>query len=178
MLYFRTVGTVPRKRHTQFRQASGELYYEEMIGEEGFSSTFSLLYHRGVPAAFSGSDDWPLPDQALTPMYRNAIGDECLYIESGRAVLESVFGAVDAVEADFVCTPSTGGRDSGGIAGSVVHAARHPFDVDGWAGCLYPFRFNVADFEPVVGRIHQPPPVHQVFEGQNFVMCAFVPGAA
>ena len=66
MPYFRTVGTVPRKRHTQFRQASGELYYEEMIGEEGFSSTFSLLYHRGVPAAFSGSDDWPLPDQALT----------------------------------------------------------------------------------------------------------------
>ena len=299
MPYFRTVGTVPRKRHTQFRQPSGELYYEEMIGEEGFSSTFSLLYHRGVPAAFSGSDDWPLPDQALTPnhpirlrhlklhdlsygeassnaggpdavrgrrlvlgnddvrisyvaatapspLYRNAIGDECLYIESGRAVLESVFGGVDAVERDFVVIPRgtvhrwvpvgdgplraycveasshivpparylsrygqltefapyserdlfgpaeplvREGRDvavytkhrgpgPGGIAGSVVYAARHPFDVDGWAGCLYPFRFNVADFEPIVGRIHQPPPVHQVFEGQNFVMCAFVPRMA
>jgi len=47
--------------------------------------------------------------------------------------------------------------------------------VVGWDGCLYPFTFNVADFEPITGRVHQPPPVHQVFEGQNFVICNFVP---
>ena len=51
----------------------------------------------------------------------------------------------------------------------------HPFDVVGWDGCLYPYAFNVADFEPITGRVHQPPPVHQVFEGNNFVICNFVP---
>ena len=51
----------------------------------------------------------------------------------------------------------------------------HPFDVVGWDGCLYPYTFNVADFEPITGRVHQPPPVHQVFEGTNFVICNFVP---
>ncbi len=53
--------------------------------------------------------------------------------------------------------------------------ATHPFDVVGWDGCLYPYTFNVSDFEPITGRIHQPPPVHQVFEGNNFVVCNFVP---
>lgn len=293
MPYYRSVGAVPRKRHTQSRQPSGELYYEEMIGEEGFSSTFSLLYHRDVPAAFSGSDPWQLPGQATepnhplrhlhlklhdlghdrpadvvrdrllvlgnddvrisyvtateaSPLYRNAIGDECLYVESGQGRVESVFGAIDVAEGDFVVIPRgtihrwlpqageplrvycveanshvvppsrylsrygqltefapyserdllgpaepllRQGRDvpvytkhrgpgPTGIAGSVVYAARHPFDVEGWAGCLYPFRFNVADFEPIIGRVHQPPPVHQVFEGGNFVVCAFVPRMA
>ena len=45
----------------------------------------------------------------------------------------------------------------------------------GWDGCLYPYTFNVDDFEPITGRVHQPPPVHQVFEGGNFVVCNFVP---
>lgn len=52
---------------------------------------------------------------------------------------------------------------------------RHPIDVVGWDGHLYPFAFNIADFEPVTGRIHQPPPVHQTFAGNNFVICSFVP---
>lgn len=51
----------------------------------------------------------------------------------------------------------------------------HPHDVVGWDGCLYPWAFNIADFEPITGRIHQPPPVHQTFEGWNFVICSFVP---
>ena len=51
----------------------------------------------------------------------------------------------------------------------------HPFDVVGWDGYLYPWIFNVRDFEPITGRIHQPPPVHQTFEGWNFVVCSFVP---
>ena len=53
--------------------------------------------------------------------------------------------------------------------------AHHPFDVVGWDGCLYPYAFNIADFEPITGRVHQPPPVHQTFEGPNFVICSFVP---
>lgn len=51
----------------------------------------------------------------------------------------------------------------------------HPLDVIGWDGYLYPWTFSIHDFEPITGRIHQPPPVHQTFEAHNFVVCSFVP---
>jgi len=51
----------------------------------------------------------------------------------------------------------------------------HPFDVVGWDGYLYPWIFNIGDFEPITGRVHQPPPSHQTFQGHNFVVCSFVP---
>lgn len=51
----------------------------------------------------------------------------------------------------------------------------HPLDVAGWDGHEYPWIFNIADFEPITGRVHQPPPVHQTFQGPNFVVCSFVP---
>jgi homogentisate 1,2-dioxygenase len=51
----------------------------------------------------------------------------------------------------------------------------HPLDVVGWDGHLWPFAFNIEDFEPITGRVHQPPPVHQTFEGPGFVLCSFVP---
>lgn len=51
----------------------------------------------------------------------------------------------------------------------------HPFDVVGWDGCDYPYIFSIHDFEPITGRVHQPPPVHQTFDGHNFVICSFVP---
>ncbi|MEJ2708153.1 MAG: homogentisate 1,2-dioxygenase [Anaerolineales bacterium] len=51
----------------------------------------------------------------------------------------------------------------------------HPLDVVGWDGYLYPWVFNINDFEPITGSLHQPPPVHQTFQGRNFVVCSFVP---
>ena len=51
----------------------------------------------------------------------------------------------------------------------------HPFDVVGWDGFVYPYAFNIQEFEPITGRVHQPPPVHQTFTGKNFVICSFVP---
>lgn len=51
----------------------------------------------------------------------------------------------------------------------------HPFDVVGWDGCNYPYAFSIFNFEPITGRIHLPPPIHQNFEGHNFVICSFVP---
>ena len=51
----------------------------------------------------------------------------------------------------------------------------HPFDVVGWDGYFYPWTFNIHDFEPIVGRVHQPPPVHQTFQGDGFVICSFCP---
>ncbi|HEY0680552.1 MAG TPA: homogentisate 1,2-dioxygenase [Chitinophagaceae bacterium] len=56
-----------------------------------------------------------------------------------------------------------------------IHYANHPFDVIGWDGCCYPFAFSIHDFEPITGRVHQPPPVHQTFEANNFVVCSFCP---
>ena len=56
-----------------------------------------------------------------------------------------------------------------------LHYANHPFDVVGWDGCCYPYAFSIHDFEPITGRVHQPPPVHQTFDANNFVVCSFCP---
>ena len=172
-----------------------------------------------------------------SPLYRNATGDECLYVESGSARVETVFGVLEVATGDYVILPTSttyavvptgtdpvrmltieafghvgpprrylsgkgqflehspycerdlrGPTDPHLVEGTDVPVlvrhrqgvseltyARHPFDVVGWDGCLYPYAFNVADFEPITGRVHQPPPVHQTFEGPNFVVCSFVP---
>jgi len=51
----------------------------------------------------------------------------------------------------------------------------HPLDVVGWDGCYYPYTFNIDDFAPITGKLHMPPPIHQTFEGHNFVICSFCP---
>jgi homogentisate 1,2-dioxygenase len=56
-----------------------------------------------------------------------------------------------------------------------LHYAHHPFDVIGWDGQCYPSAFSIHDFEPITGRVHQPPPVHQTFDAHNFVVCSFCP---
>ena len=53
--------------------------------------------------------------------------------------------------------------------------ATHPFDAIGWDGFQYPFGFSIHNYEPITGRIHMPPPIHQTFEAHNFVICSFVP---
>jgi homogentisate 1,2-dioxygenase len=53
--------------------------------------------------------------------------------------------------------------------------AHHPFDVVGWDGFVYPFTFNADDFEPITGTVHQPPPIHQTFQADGFVVCTFAP---
>ncbi|MEU1605304.1 homogentisate 1,2-dioxygenase [Micromonospora matsumotoense] len=288
MPYYRSVGEVPRKRHTQFRQPDGSLYTEELMGQEGFSSDSSLLYHRYPPTAIVAAEEFTppghtrLPNHPLkprhlrthkldgagadpvlgrrhllanddvrigyaladrpSPLYRNATGDECLYVEAGTLRLESSFGVLDLVAGDYVVIPTstvhrlvpTGDtpvrlltieatghigpprrylsvrgqflehspyceRDVRGpdapllVDGTDVEVlvrhrsratgtawtrhvyAHHPFDVVGWDGHQYPWAFSIHDFEPITGRLHQPPPVHQTFEGPNFVICSFVP---
>ena len=288
MAFYRSVGAVPRTRHTAFRDDEGRLRHEELMGEEGFSSDSSLLYHVGVPSAIVDSQVWELPDLATTPnhplkprhlklhdvksagdanpvehrrlvlgngdvrisyvvatetspLYRNAIGDECVYVEAGAGTVETVFGVLSYRQGDYVVIPRATthrwlpaeesrlyaieasshimppkrylsrfgqflehapycerdlhgpgethladgsdvevvvkhrGNAPGGIVGTRLTYATHPFDVVGWDGCLYPYTFNVEDFMPITGKVHQPPPVHQVFEGQNFVICNFLP---
>jgi homogentisate 1,2-dioxygenase len=251
------------------------------MGQEGFSSDSSLLYHRHPPTAISAAEAYdppafgatpnrPLkprhlrthkldagPADAVTgrrpllqnadvrigyvvadrpsPYYRDAVGDECLYLESGSATIETTFGTLEVLAGDYVIIPTsvvhrivpdeqvrmltieaTGHigppkrylsvrgqflehspyceRDVRGPAepllvdgtdvevlvkargGWTRHVyARHPFDVVGWDGCQYPWAFSIHDFEPITGRLHQPPPVHQTFQGPNFVVCSFVP---
>ncbi|MEL7120319.1 MAG: homogentisate 1,2-dioxygenase domain-containing protein, partial [Bacteroidota bacterium] len=61
-----------------------------------------------------------------------------------------------------------------GMLHSLVYAT-HPFDVVGWDGYNYPYGFSIHNFEPITGRVHQPPPVHQTFETKAFVICSFCP---
>jgi homogentisate 1,2-dioxygenase len=279
--YYRSVGEVPHKRHTQFRRPDGGLYSEELMGQEGFSSDSSLLYHRHPPTAIASAEVYERPAIAQTPnlplkprhlrthkldagpadavmgrrtllangdvrigyvvadrpssLYRDAVGDECLYVEAGTATVETTFGELRVGKGDYLIIPTsvvhrivpdgpvrmltieaTGHigppkrylsvrgqflehapyceRDIRGpvepiqsdgtdVEVYVKHRAgwtryvyaRHPFDVVGWDGCLYPWAFSIHDFEPITGRVHQPPPVHQTFEGPNFVVCSFVP---
>jgi homogentisate 1,2-dioxygenase len=70
---------------------------------------------------------------------------------------------------EFVVEVKTRGRVT------AYHHEHHPFDLVGWDGYLYPYAFNIEDFEPITGRVHQPPPVHQTFQARNFVVCSFVP---
>src|SRR3954465_6823396 len=67
MAHYRRLGEGPPQPHTPHPHPEGRLYYEELMGEEGFSSDSSLLYHRGVPSAIVGSEIWQLPDQSRTP---------------------------------------------------------------------------------------------------------------
>jgi len=283
MPYYRQMGEIPPKRHTQFRRDDGGLHTEELMGEEGFSYDSALLYHLYPPTALTAIEEVEMEDQAMSPnhplrprhfkthklkeggdpvtgrhvllsnsdvsisyvacdddsgLFRNAIGDEVAYIEAGSGRLESVFGALPFKMGDYVVIPSTTIHRwvldddatfralfieaSGGHVGPprrylsrngqlLEHApycerdlhgptelilvdeeevdvlvkhrggltrfqfGNHPFDVVGWDGCLYPYTFSIHDFEPITGRIHQPPPVHQTFEGPNFVICSFVP---
>ncbi len=283
MTYYLRIGDVPKKRHTLHLGPDGNRLAEELMGEEGFSGSSSLLYHRHSPSAILGIESIEVKRSELTPnipvrpmhlrsfslteggdlvtsrrhlgasstvtlcvaaadqtseLYRNGEGDELVFIHTGRAELESVFGRLVADAGDYVVIPratthrwvvngsdapvrafileSTGHigppnryltptgqlhegapyserdlrppdgpfvvegegvrvlvRTRGGWS---VHVhERHPFDVVGWDGCVYPFAFSIKDFEPIVGRIHQPPPVHQTFAGAGFVVCSFVP---
>ncbi|GLZ43129.1 homogentisate 1,2-dioxygenase [Actinokineospora sp. NBRC 105648] len=282
MPHYRSVGAIPRKRHTQFRSPEGKLYAEELMGVEGFSSDSALLYHRHLPTAIVDAEvvpdfrgplvpnhplkprhfrsqalKWSAGANAVTnrrtllgnadvviafvvadtpsPLYRNAVGDELFYVQGGSGTVETIYGALRVSDGDYLVIPTSTTyrvvpdgelrlyiveaaghigppkrylsakgqflehspyceRDQRGptepllVEGEDVEVlvrhragltrftyANHPFDVVGWDGCLYPWAMHITDFEPITGRIHQPPPVHQTFEGPNFVVCSFMP---
>jgi len=179
------------------------------------------------------------PDHAESWFYRNAQGDELVYVATGGGTLESPFGELDVRQGDYVVIPRgilhrwrldaaagqahllvvesagevrTPRRYRGEHGQLLEHSPfcerdvrrperlvtvdeegefplvvkqgnaltqftlkHHPFDLRGGDGYYYPWALNIADFEPIVGRIHQPPPVHQTFESDGFVVCSFVP---
>ncbi len=212
---------LPRHFQTHSLPAGGDLVTGRQL----------LLANEDVRMSYAVAD-------SQSELYRNATGDEVVYLESGAATFESVYGSIDVGAGDYLVIPtatthrwlprgsepvraltiearghvrpprrylSPGGqflehapyceRDLRGPTEPLVvdgegetpvlvrHRVgltrmtdlEHPFDVVGWDGCLYPYALSISDFEPITGRLHQPPPVHQTFEGPNFVVCSFVP---
>lgn len=282
-MYYHKLGTIPPKRHTQFRRQDGRLYTEELFGAEGFSGASSLLYHHHEPTQVikvsQGQEMAPqiwkeallrhhhlvskdvkpkgdpisgrrwllvnddvhigvcIPKEPMEYLYRNGEHDELIFVHSGQGYLQTQFGRLEFHPFDYIVIPrgttyqvvvekgeprflvvdSTGPigfpkrylSDMGQFMENAPFCERdfrlpteplffleadeweirikkqgrlhhyrfpfHPFDVVGWDGYLYPYIFNMKDFEPITGRVHQPPPVHQTFAAHNYVICSFVP---
>ncbi len=283
---YHRLGDVPRKRHVAHRASDGRLYDEEVVGLEGFSGRYSILYHRYAPTRVLRIEDATLLPGLLDPsgdptlrhhllrtegrthpaadelagrqvllwnadvrlgvsafgnepgrLIRNGGSDEVHFVHAGGGRLESVFGVLVYRSGDYVVVPKgtthrwvpagaanthlvieTAGavrlprRYQNGEGQLLEHAPywerdfrrptdvlaldqegefdvwvrvgdrtaiytldHHPFDVVGWDGHLYPYAFSIHDFEPISGRQHQPPPVHQTFELDGAVVCSFVP---
>ncbi|MEA2248599.1 MAG: homogentisate 1,2-dioxygenase [Solirubrobacteraceae bacterium] len=177
------------------------------------------------------------PTEPLDGFFRDAEGDEVIYVHRGSGTLRTVFGRVAFREKDYLVIPRgtthTWELDDGEQYWMVFHTPgeietpdryrnrygqllehspfsqrdfhppadletydesgeydvtvrvrgglqeyvldRHPFDVVGWDGYVWPYTFNAEDFEPRAGRFHLPPPAHQTFQGPNFVICTFAP---
>ncbi|MBC7888061.1 MAG: homogentisate 1,2-dioxygenase [Ferruginibacter sp.] len=284
MPHYHTLGSIPHKRHTQFRKPDGSLYAEQLFSTEGFSNDYSLLYHHYPPTqiistdapvnvqpviaeekmlqhrSFEGFNIKPekdflqsrktvlvnndlhivlaAPQQSMgSYFYKNADADEMIFVHEGSGVLKTMYGNLEFAYGDYLIIPrgtiyqihfATDGnrlfiveaftpirypkkylsrygqllehspycerdirtpkalqthdgagdfliktKKKGVLYG--IHYGHHPFDVVGWDGYCYPYAFSIHDFEPVTGRVHQPPPVHQTFEANNFVVCSFVP---
>ncbi|MDQ6931501.1 MAG: homogentisate 1,2-dioxygenase [Candidatus Eremiobacteraeota bacterium] len=275
-------GSLPEKRHIQFRRPDGGLYAEELFSTKGFESVYSLLYHLRPPTATLEVREWKRPAVTFAPndplrnrhfltqnsrspgsaieariplvgnsditmsiadvtepmdyFYRNVGGDELLFVHRGAGTLETSFGDLEYRAHDYIVIPSgTTYRmqpaaptrvivwdsigmvtipkkyrnafgqleeqapyyerdfrapvlgppraEQGEFEVRVTNGGRnatyvvqnHPCDVVGWDGYCYPYAFNVADFMPITGKLHQPPPAHATFEAPGAAFCAFVP---
>jgi homogentisate 1,2-dioxygenase len=284
MPIYHKLGSFPKKRHTQFKSAKGNHYYEQLFGTEGFHGFSSLLYHTHRPTQVKeilksydvtpkaavdknikamllkgfeikpendfldsrkvllfNNDVWfglAAPKKSLrTYFYKNADADEMLFIHKGKGTLRTFMGNIPFEYGDYliiprgmiyqidfetednrllflesfhpIYTPKRYKNSAGqmlehspfcerdykmpqdlethdekgdflikikkeGMIHEVVYAT-HPFDVIGWDGYNFPWAFSIHNFEPITGRIHQPPPVHQTFETPAYVVCSFCP---
>lgn len=283
-MHYYTLGSIPTKRHTQFRKPDGSLYHEELFSTEGFSNLASLLYHVNPPTQIVQVDkprditpkvveDKQLKHRALTGFqvaptddylqsrqpvlvnndvkillaaprhsmtdyfFKNADSDEVVFVHEGKGVLRTMYGHISFHEGDYLVIPRgtihqfhfdgednrlfiiesaspivTPRRYRNGFGQLMEHAPfcerdirkpqdletndeqgeflfyikkqdqlwpyyylNHPFDVVGWDGYVFPYAFSIHEFEPITGRVHQPPPVHQTFSARGFVICSFVP---
>jgi len=284
MPIYHSLGDLPAKRHTVFRQPDGNLYNEQLFGTVGFDGMSSLLYHIHRPTQvrkvlrssdvsptiaepknmtarllkgfnIKPTDDFlesrqPLlvnsdihlglaaPKNSLTEyFYKNADADELLFIHQGSGLLRTFVGNIVFEPGDYLIIPRgmiyqidfntpdnrllylesfhpiyTPKKYRNWFGQLLEHSpycerdyklptelntidqageflmkikkqntlheliyATHPFDVVGWDGYNFPYGFSIHNFEPITGRIHQPPPVHQTFETSAFVVCSFCP---
>ena len=156
-------------------EGSGKL--RSSYGELSFDGGDYLVIPRGTiyQIEFSGSDNRLFIVESFSPVrfpkkYLSKYGqllEHSPYCERDIRPPQNL--ATHDVKGDFVIHTKKRGMLYG------IHYANHPFDVIGWDGCCYPFAFSIHDFEPITGRVHQPPPVHLTFEANNFVVCSFCP---
>ena len=280
MPFYQKRGKIPTKRHIQFRDDSGNLYWEELISREGFSHMYSNVYHIYPPTGVEAIGklkkiDLQAADQthrhhhirtanlnsrgdaissriplffnsdvviskahvtdSMSILYRNGNADEVIFIHTGSGLFKSNFGDMELKPGDYLLIPRgviwqidvkdemrilvtessspietpiryrnkfgqllenspfserdfrtpdfVGAVDDSSIEVEVKlrHGIQtygyqhHPFDLVGWDGYYFPYIFNIKDFMPITGKIHQPPPVHQTFQANGFVICSFVP---
>ena len=284
MPIYHTLGKIPAKRHTVYRQPNGKLYAEELVSTEGFSGMYSLVYHTHPPTIVKSlgtpysvepkiakekhlrhtsllgfnikqEDDYlksrkpvlvnadlqislAAPRKSMTDyFYKNSQADEVIFIHKGTGTLKTGFGKIKFSYGDYLVVPRGTiyqmefddennrlfiiesyspirfpKRYQNQFGQLMEHApfcerdirrpndletfdqegdfkilikkqgliypytyGTHPFDFIGWDGYHYPWAFSIHNFEPITGRVHQPPPVHQTFEAHNFVICSFVP---
>ena len=280
MPFYQKRGKIPTKRHIQFRDDSGNLYWEELISREGFSHMYSNVYHIYPPTGVEAIGklkkiDLQAADQthrhhhirtanlnsrgdaissriplffnsdvviskahvtdSMSILYRNGNADEVIFIHTGTGLFKSNFGDMELKPGDYLLIPRgviwkidvkdemrilvtessspietpTRYRNKFGqllenspfserdfrtpdFVGAVNDSSievevklrhgiqtygyqHHPFDLVGWDGYYFPYIFNIKDFMPITGKIHQPPPVHQTFQANGFVICSFVP---
>lgn len=283
-MHYHTLGSIPPKRHTQFRKDDGSLYSEQLFSTEGFSDLYSILYHNHPPTMITqigdpvdvspktihdkqlkhrslqgfniiAEDDYiqsrkpvlvnqdckivlAAPRHSMSDyFYKNADADECIFIHVGSGTLKTMYGDLPFGYGDYliiprgtiyqlhfettenrlfivestspILTPKRYRNHFGQLAEHApfcerdivkpqklithdvkgdfllyikkqdnlypYHYKAHPFDVVGWDGFLYPYAFSIHNFEPITGRVHLPPPIHQTFETRGFVICSFVP---
>ncbi len=171
-----------------YRDGDSDLVYFVHDGHGTLESNFGLLpYHEGdyilIPRGTTFRFDIPSdsPDtRLLTVEAHGAIEPPRRYLNKYGQLLEhSPFCERDIRRPEELVTHTEKGEFEVRVkVGTVISSYWydfHPINTVGWDGCEYPWIFNIADFEPITGRIHQPPPVHQNFEGPNFVICSFVP---
>lgn len=284
MPFYHSLGNIPHKRHTVFKNPEGGIYYEQLFGTIGFDGMSSLLYHVQPPTAVleitqkksvapeigldknmqmrslqgfnvDAKEDYlesrtPMlvnsdcyielaaPKNSMTDyFYKNADADEVIFIHRGKGTLKTQLGNIDFSYGDYLVVPRgmiyqmhfesednrlliiqsfhpiyTPKRYRNWFGQLLEHSpycerdlrpphklethnengrflikikkqdtmydyvyAHHPFNVVGWDGYNFPYAFSIHDFEPITGRVHQPPPVHQTFETSAFVICSFVP---
>src|SRR5579863_3422273 len=276
-------GSVPHKRHIQFRRPDGGLYAEELFSTKGFESVYSLLYHLRPPTATLDVRPWKRPErrfeanqplrnrhlktqslrlkgtdpietrtpllgnddvvisiaQSESPMeyfYRNTGGDELLFVHRGSGTIETQLGELAYRDHDYLVIPTgttyrvvpseptrmliyecAGAvtiprkyrndfgqleeqapyyerdfrapvlkapiadqgeyevRVTNGGRNAIYIVQNHPCDVVGWDGYCYPYAFNLEEFAPITGKLHQPPPAHATFDAPGAAFCAFVP---
>ena len=284
MPIYHKLGKIPAKRHTQFEQSKGGIYYEQLFGTVGFEGMSSLMYEIYRPTMvkeilsetdinpviavqkhlkarllkgfeISPKDDFlesrtPIlvnsdlqislaaPRKSLTSyFYKNADADELLFVHQGSGKLRTQLGNINFEYGDYLVIPRgmiyqiefdtldnrllitesfhpiyTPKRYRNHFGQLLEHSpfcerdyklpenlethdekgdfiikikkqgilyemlyTTHPFDVVGWDGYNFPYGFSIHNFEPITGRIHQPPTVHQTFETKAFVVCSFCP---
>jgi homogentisate 1,2-dioxygenase len=284
MPLYHKLGSIPPKRHTQFRKENGDLYYEQLFGTVGFDGMYSNSYHEQRPTQLKkigerysvapkiaktnniqsyklkGFDVEPqddflesrkivltnsdchivlaAPRKSTTEyFYKNTDSDEMIFIHKGSGKLRTIYGNLDFSYGDYLIIPRgiiykidfdtqdnrlfileshspiyTPKQYRNWFVQLLEHSpfcerdirkpyeletnnefgdfvikvkkkdeiidmvyASHPFDVIGYDGYNYPYAFSIHNFEPITGRVHLPPPVHQTFQTNALVVCSFVP---